>query len=219
MREIDEYAQPVAGFDDVDAKLRHAIVLRAFGLKVAQRVADVMHELQVAQPVGVELFEQFETVRRKARAFHRDHDVRRARPRGVDIGGFLHVTEAVRRQVLAHGIQSLAKVACLLAACRDGSLLECRGWYARSTGRRRRCAMTATSRRILPSPLLSSGRPASGRTTRCANARRQSADRSRRARDGDGRTPVRARPPSSENVAWFRVASSSSTCVGPVIAT
>ncbi len=123
MREVDQDAEPVAFLYDIHAKRRHALVLGPFGLEIAKRIADVVHQLQMAQPLAVGFGEQFQTVGSESRAFERDHHVRDAGARCIDVAGRLHMPDLVFRQVGAHPVQALPEIHGLLPARRGPALL------------------------------------------------------------------------------------------------
>ena len=115
MGKVHQNAQPVAHPDDVGTKVCQSVVLRCLGLEIAKPVADVVHQLQMAQTVRVELLQRVDPVVREARALQRNHDPGLPAPCRVNVGGIACMGEADRVEVPAHLAEFLAQVARLLA--------------------------------------------------------------------------------------------------------
>ena len=80
-------------------KLREPLVLGPLGLEVADRVADVVHELHVAEAEIVGRLQRAKIAVEEARAFDREHDVGLARHCTIDIGRRQHDLQALLGEV------------------------------------------------------------------------------------------------------------------------
>ena len=66
--------------------VRQALMLRRLGLDIADRVAGVVHELQMTNAQLVGGLDAAGILLDEARPFHRQHDVGRAAQRQIDVG-------------------------------------------------------------------------------------------------------------------------------------
>ena len=123
VREVDQDAEPVAFLHDLLAEVGQAVVLGLLGLEVAERVLDVVHELQVADAEIVgEL--QLARVIDEARAFDSEHDVRLAFERGIDVLRRQHDLEVLLGKVRLDERDVLVEPVERLAGLGDADLLQ-----------------------------------------------------------------------------------------------
>ena len=112
MRDVHEYAKPVAGGDHLLAEGRKPAVHRTLRRDIAQLRHAVMNELQVDEACFARRFQALQVALEEVAALRRDHDPGRAPPsQAVQRPGRGHFDESLAPVLLAHALQRRIEVA------------------------------------------------------------------------------------------------------------
>ena len=196
MGEVDQHALRVAGLDQALAELAQPAMPGRRGLVVADRVADVVHELDVAQPLRVEGIEALDAAFEEVGAFRGEDDAGAGGDAGVDIGRGEHRLQAARRDIGAHPCQRSQKSGRQVSRAPARGPARCRSGRRGSSRGRKATTMRPRRRAGRACPRRGRSRASRGRSSRSGCACRRSARGSRHG-PRTGRAPVPAARPAA----------------------